>query len=66
VKVVGVIELDDSTHERCERAIRDSFVDSALAAAGIPVLRFSARRSYPLTDIRELVLKAFGSDQKAA
>jgi very-short-patch-repair endonuclease len=66
LKVVGVIELDDSTHERFERGIRDGFVDSALTTAGIPVLRFSARHSYPLAQIREQVLKAFGSEQKAA
>jgi hypothetical protein len=66
LKVIGVIELDDSTHERFERGIRDSFVDSALTKAGIPVLRFSARHSYLLAEIREQARRAFGSEQKAA
>ena len=66
LKVAGVIELDDSTHERFERRIRDSFVDTVLTTAGIPVLRFSASHSYSLAQIREQVLKTFGSELKAA
>src|SRR5271154_4177996 len=46
LNVVGVIELDDRTHERFERGLRDSLVDSALADAGIPILRISTRQSY--------------------
>ncbi|MBL0869897.1 MAG: DUF2726 domain-containing protein [Phycisphaerales bacterium] len=33
-----VIELDDSTHKRADRAKRDEFVDSACRAAKLPVL----------------------------
>jgi len=35
---MGVIELDDRTHERFERGVRDGLVDSAVAFAGILVL----------------------------
>ena len=60
LKVVGVIELDDSTHKRFERGIRDNLVDSALADAGIPILRVAARPSYSAAQIRDEVLKTFG------
>lgn len=55
LNIVAVIELDDRTHERIEREVRDSFVDTALKGAGIPVLRVSARQSYSPTQIREQV-----------
>jgi len=53
--VVGVVELDDRTHERLERGIRDTLVDSALADAQIPVLRIAARQSYSPVQIREQI-----------
>jgi len=59
--VVGVIELDDRTHERFERGVRDGLVDSALADAGIPVFRISARQSYSPAQIREQVENLFHS-----
>lgn len=58
--IVGVIELDDKTHRRFERGIRDNLVDSALADAGIPVMRVAARQSYSPAQIREEVDKTFG------
>jgi hypothetical protein len=59
--VVAVIELDDRTHERFERGVRDSLVDSALADARIPVLRVSARQAYSPVQIREQVQGLFHS-----
>lgn len=38
LKPVLVIELDDSTHDRKDRAQRDQFVDKAFGSAGIPIL----------------------------
>jgi hypothetical protein len=55
LRVIGVVELDDSTHARFERGVRDGLVDSALADAGIPVLRIPARESYSPAQIRDLV-----------
>ncbi len=62
--VVAVIELDDRTHERFERGVRDGLVDSALADAHIPVLRVSARQSYSPTQIREQVDSLFRSHER--
>jgi hypothetical protein len=64
LRVVGVVELDDSTHARFERGVRDGLVDSALADAGIPVLRIPARQSYSPVQIREQVESLFRSHQK--
>ncbi len=47
------IELDDSSHERFDRRRRrDAFVDSALAAAGLPILRVPVRLVYDPAELR--------------
>jgi len=43
---VLVIELDDASHEEEARRDRDTFVDAALTAAGLPILHIPAQRSY--------------------
>jgi hypothetical protein len=55
LRIVTVVELDDSTHRRFERGFRDDLVDSALAEAGIPILRIPARESYSPAWIREQI-----------
>jgi Protein of unknown function (DUF2726) len=62
--IVAVVELDDSTHDRFERGIRDSLVDTALADSGIPVLRVSARQAYSPAQIREQVQSLFRSHER--
>jgi hypothetical protein len=53
--IVAVVELDDRTHESFERGARDSLVDTALADAGIPILRVPARPAYSAAQLREQV-----------
>ncbi|HEY3306817.1 MAG TPA: DUF2726 domain-containing protein [Desulfuromonadaceae bacterium] len=52
LSVVGVVELDDKSHEREERAERDVFVDQVLDMAKIPVIHFPAQKGYALQDVR--------------
>jgi hypothetical protein len=42
----AVVELDDRSHARADRRDRDAFVDRALDAAGIPILRVPAAAQY--------------------
>lgn len=39
MNVIGVLELDDSTHDRADRKQRDSFVRDALEGAGITMIQ---------------------------
>lgn len=39
MNVIGVLELDDSTHDRADRKQRDSFVREALEGAGITMIQ---------------------------
>ena len=59
-KVLGVIELDDRSHQQRHRQERDRFFDAALAVAGIPVLRVVVRRAYSAKELREQARVAFG------
>lgn len=57
--VVGVVELDDKSHEREDRAGRDAFVDLALAGATIPVIHFPVKMGYELQEVRAKLVEAF-------
>jgi len=59
--VVGVIELDDQSHEKADRVGRDEFVDRALAAARIPIARFSAKKGYVVQEVRAQLEEKFGT-----
>jgi hypothetical protein len=45
------IELDDKSHNKPERQERDTFVESACEAAGIPILRIPAQAAYNAQDL---------------
>ena len=59
-EIIGVIELDDSSHGKQSRRKRDRFVDEALTAAGVPFVRIAAQRGYAPAEIREKVSALFG------
>ena len=47
------IELDDRSHQRRDRQERDLFLDRALAAAGVALVRVPAAASYDPAGLRE-------------
>ncbi|MEW5905811.1 MAG: DUF2726 domain-containing protein [Elusimicrobiota bacterium] len=55
-----VIELDDSSHSRSDRAARDGFVNNALKAAGIPIAHFPVRASFSPNEISQKISEALG------
>lgn len=55
LRVVAVVELDDASHDTPKARARDELVDRALAAAGIPIHRFSARQAYSVQEIRQVL-----------
>lgn len=50
-----IIELDDKSHTREDRKTRDDFVNNALKAAGIPLLRVTAAASYNISDLESQI-----------
>ena len=45
-KIVGVVELDDSSHDEDKRIKRDNYVDAATLSAGLQVVRHKCQSSY--------------------
>ena len=47
-----IVELDDKSHDRSDRAERDQKVDDILAQANIPVLHVPAKAAYSTEELR--------------
>lgn len=52
-RILACIELDDRSHDRADRRERDAFVDKALAAAQVPLLRVRVARSYSQSELQD-------------
>jgi hypothetical protein len=50
-----VIELDDPDHLRLDQIRGDDFIDSALTAAGIPVIHVKVQEFYDPKEIKKLI-----------
>jgi very-short-patch-repair endonuclease len=59
MEVVGVVELDDKSHDQKERSARDQLVDRALADAKIPIIHFPAQKGYVLAEVRATLSQKF-------
>lgn len=55
LRIAAAIEVDDSSHQRADRAARDEFVDAAMRSAGVPLIRFAASRQYIVSDIANTI-----------
>jgi very-short-patch-repair endonuclease len=64
--VVGVIELDDSSHQSVSRQRRDEFLDKALLAAGVPVVHVAAQKAYLPAQLRGQISALFAQTASAA
>lgn len=49
------IELDDSSHGSAKSRKRDKFLNAACEAAGLPLLRVPAAKSYAITELRSAI-----------
>ena len=61
VSPVLAIELDDASHGAARRQERDAFVDSVLAAAGLPLLRVPAKQNYVPAELANLIAEKIAS-----
>jgi very-short-patch-repair endonuclease len=59
LQVVGVIELDDSSHGQSSCRRGDDFKNKALAAAGVPIVRIPAQKAYSPSKVREKMAALF-------
>ena len=57
-QILAAIELDDRSHGRKRRKERDEFLDAAMSAARIPLIRVPAARRYDSPDLVARVVAA--------
>lgn len=57
-EVIAAIELDDRSHAKASRRRRDAFVNDALEAAGIPLVRIRASARYEVSDLNAVIAGA--------
>jgi hypothetical protein len=46
LSIFCAVELDDASHRRADRRARDAFLEAALSAAQVPLVRVAAARRY--------------------
>ena len=66
IRPLIAIELDDSSHGRPSRRSRDEFVESALTAAQLPLLRVPVKKQYDVNVLKESVQKLLDAEIKPA
>ncbi|MBW2681490.1 MAG: DUF2726 domain-containing protein, partial [Deltaproteobacteria bacterium] len=59
LSIVGAIELDDKSHLKKGRRERDQFLDKALEAAGVSMLRVKAQSTYSIKEVLSDLDSAF-------
>ena len=55
-----MVELDDASHGGARARAADEVKDRALKAAGIPVVRVKARKSYSVEQLQKRLAAAVG------
>jgi hypothetical protein len=63
-EVLVAIELDDKSHAKLARRRRDRFLDEALGAASIPLVRIAAAARYEIEEIRSVIESATANQQR--
>ena len=58
------IELDDRSHEEKDRAVRDAFVDTVFASAGLPILHVPVKQAYDPKEVHRLIDSAINQPTK--
>jgi len=53
LSLVCGIELDDKSHNTAKQKSRDAFLESACKSADFPLIRFPAKSTYSVNDVRE-------------
>ena len=61
LKPICGIELDDLSHKREDRVIRDKFFEQVFVTAGLKLIRFENKKSYSLSEIEAKMQSVFES-----
>jgi hypothetical protein len=62
---IAGIELDDKSHQRTDRQVRDAFVENVFQAARLPLLRVTVKHSYSTSELQALLNPYLASGRQA-
>jgi len=65
MEVVAAVELDDRSHGSKKAKARDAFLNNACEQSGLPLVRFPARKSYEISEVREKLEMAINQSNKS-
>ena len=60
LQIVGVVELDDSSHNQPNRIERDALVDHVMQSAGIPILHVRVSSGYNVQTLQSQLQQTLG------
>lgn len=60
-----VVELDDSSHNSAKAKENDGIKNKSFAAAGLPLVRFKARKEYDVNEVAATLIAALNPPAKA-
>ncbi|CAM2907580.1 DUF2726 domain-containing protein [Shewanella loihica] len=60
--VIAAIELDDKSHKQAKTIARDQLVEDACRTAGLPLIRFDAKRGYHVESVRTTIASTLEPD----
>lgn len=55
------IELDDSSHKKQSRQMRDDFVNEVCSSSGLPLLHIPVQKAYNVSELKDAIQKAIQS-----
>ncbi len=65
LNVLGVVELNDKSHDRRDRQLRDALIRRACLEAGMPLIEVPAARTYNPIQIHDSIFAALGTQTSA-
>lgn len=60
------VELDDKSHNQQDRQDRDTFLDKAMEAAGLPIIRFAAKKTYSVQEVGDAIANRLNAPEPVA
>jgi len=63
LKVVAVVELDDKSHKKPSSKKRDNLIQGACESASLTLVRFPAKASYSISEVKEVIENSINPPQ---
>jgi hypothetical protein len=55
LSIIGAVELDDKSHQKSKRIVRDQFLEKICSDISLPLLKIKVQKSYYFNEIKQQV-----------